>query len=48
MDEKGSHVGTELRAGLVSFLTMSYILLVNPQIIGQVCVKMMLSCAPTS
>jgi adenine/guanine/hypoxanthine permease len=29
--EHGSSVGTELRAGLVTFLTMAYILLVNPQ-----------------
>ncbi|MBF5044803.1 NCS2 family permease [Aggregicoccus sp. 17bor-14] len=33
--ERGSSVPTELRAGLVTFLTMAYILFVNPQILGQ-------------
>ncbi len=33
--ERGSTFSTELRAGLVTFLTMAYILLVNPQILGQ-------------
>lgn len=33
--ERGSSVGTELRAGLVTFLTMAYILLVNPQILSE-------------
>ena len=32
---RGSSVSTELRAGLVTFLTMAYILLVNPQILAQ-------------
>jgi adenine/guanine/hypoxanthine permease len=31
----GSTPGTELRAGVVTFLTMSYILFVNPQILAQ-------------
>ncbi|PTL79846.1 NCS2 family permease [Vitiosangium sp. GDMCC 1.1324] len=33
--ERGSSIGTELRAGLVTFLTMAYILLVNPQILSE-------------
>jgi AGZA family xanthine/uracil permease-like MFS transporter len=33
--ERGSTVGTELRAGLVTFLTMAYILLVNPQVLSE-------------
>ena len=32
--ERSTTVGTELRAGLVTFLTMAYILLVNPQILA--------------
>lgn len=32
---RGSTVGTEFRAGIVTFLTMAYILFVNPQILGQ-------------
>lgn len=31
--ERGSDVRTELRAGLTTFLTMSYIMLVNPQVL---------------
>jgi adenine/guanine/hypoxanthine permease len=31
---RGTSVGTEVRAGTVTFLTMAYILLVNPQILG--------------
>jgi AGZA family xanthine/uracil permease-like MFS transporter len=31
---RGSTISTEIRAGIVTFLTMSYILLVNPQILG--------------
>ena len=31
----GTTVGTEVRAGVVTFLTMAYILLVNPQILAQ-------------
>jgi adenine/guanine/hypoxanthine permease len=31
----GTTVGTELRAGLVTFLTMAYILFVNPQVLAQ-------------
>ncbi len=33
--ERGSTLGTELRAGLVTFLTMAYILLVNPQVLSE-------------
>jgi adenine/guanine/hypoxanthine permease len=33
--ERGSSVSTELRAGLVTFLTMAYILMVNPQILAE-------------
>src|SRR6185436_16509984 len=32
--ERSTTVATELRAGLVTFLTMAYILLVNPQILA--------------
>ena len=35
LEERGSTVGREVRAGLVTFLTMSYILFVNPQILSQ-------------
>lgn len=31
---RGSSLGTEIRAGTASFLTMSYILLVNPQVLA--------------
>src|SRR5262245_5938970 len=34
LEERSTTVATELRAGLVTFLTMAYILLVNPQILG--------------
>jgi AGZA family xanthine/uracil permease-like MFS transporter len=34
--ERGSNVRTELVAGLATFLTMAYILFVNPQILGAV------------
>ena len=34
--ERGSTIGTEIRSGCVTFLTMSYILLVNPQILAQI------------
>ena len=30
--ERGSSIGTEVRAGMSSFLTLSYLLLVNPQV----------------
>ena len=33
--ERGSTIATELRAGLTTFLTMAYILFVNPQILSQ-------------
>ncbi|GBF95929.1 hypothetical protein Rsub_08052 [Raphidocelis subcapitata] len=32
--KRGSTVETEIKAGVCTFLTMSYILLVNPQILG--------------
>ena len=32
---RGTNVGTEVRAGVVTFLTLSYILFVNPQILSQ-------------
>lgn len=35
IEERGSTVGTEFRAGLASFLTMAYILVVNPQILQE-------------
>jgi AGZA family xanthine/uracil permease-like MFS transporter len=35
LEERGTTVGTEIRAGVVTFLTMSYILFVNPQILSQ-------------
>src|SRR5437899_2142130 len=34
--ERGSTLRTELRAGVATFLTMAYILFVNPQILGSV------------
>jgi len=34
LEERGTTVGTELRAGVVTFLTMAYILLVNPQVLA--------------
>jgi AGZA family xanthine/uracil permease-like MFS transporter len=35
LTERGTSVQTELRAGTVNFLTMCYILLVNPQVLGE-------------
>ncbi len=35
LSEQGSTPGTEVRAGVATFLTMGYILLVNPQILAQ-------------
>ncbi len=35
IDQHGSSVMTEVRAGIVTFLTLSYILFVNPQILAQ-------------
>lgn len=35
IDARGSTVPTELRAGLVTFLTMAYVLAVNPQVLSQ-------------
>lgn len=35
LSELGARPSTEVRAGLVTFLTMAYILFVNPQILGQ-------------
>lgn len=34
--ERGSTIGTEIRGGLVTFFTMSYIIVLNPLIIGTV------------
>eukprot|EP00878_Enallax_costatus_P005110 GHUV01005372.1.p1 GENE.GHUV01005372.1~~GHUV01005372.1.p1 ORF type:complete len:538 (+),score=89.65 GHUV01005372.1:187-1800(+) len=34
VSERGSSIGTEIKSGIATFLTMSYILLVNPQILG--------------
>eukprot|EP00877_Chromochloris_zofingiensis_P009284 jgi/Chrzof1/4609/Cz14g19310.t1 len=34
ISERGSSIATEIRAGVITFLTMSYILLVNPQILA--------------
>lgn len=34
VSERGSTLATEVKSGVVTFLTMSYILLVNPQILG--------------
>ncbi|WP_054686206.1 solute carrier family 23 protein [Rhodothermus marinus] len=34
LSERGTTVLTELRAGVATFLTMAYILLVNPQILA--------------
>lgn len=34
IEERGSSIGTEIRAGLTTFLTMAYILFVNPQILS--------------
>lgn len=36
IEKRHSSVATEVRAGITTFLTMSYILLVNPQILAQV------------
>ena len=33
--ERGSTIGTEVKSGCITFLTASYILLVNPQILGE-------------
>lgn len=35
LTERGTNIGTEFRAGTASFLTLSYLLLVNPQIMAQ-------------
>ncbi|WP_205519872.1 NCS2 family permease [Pyxidicoccus caerfyrddinensis] len=35
LQERGTTVATELRAGVTTFLTMAYILLVNPQILAE-------------
>jgi AGZA family xanthine/uracil permease-like MFS transporter len=34
ISERGSTVGRELRGGLVTFLTMAYIIVLNPLILG--------------
>ncbi|GAA2515499.1 NCS2 family permease [Rarobacter incanus] len=36
ISERGSSIGTEIRGGLVTFFTMSYIIVLNPIIIGNV------------
>ncbi|MCW3065856.1 MAG: transporter [Solirubrobacterales bacterium] len=36
ISERGSTVRTEIRAGIATFLTMAYILFVNPQVLGAV------------
>ena len=36
LTERKSKIGTEFRAGLATFLTMCYILLVNPQLLATV------------
>jgi hypothetical protein len=36
IEERQTTIATEIRAGIVTFLTMSYILVVNPQILSQV------------
>ncbi len=35
LEAQGTTVATEVRAGVVTFLTMAYILFVNPQILSQ-------------
>merc|ERR1719359_1203539 len=35
VSDRGSTIGTEVRSGLVAWMTMSYILLVNPTILHQ-------------
>jgi adenine/guanine/hypoxanthine permease len=35
ISERGSTIGTEVRAGVATFLTMAYILFVNPQILAE-------------
>lgn len=39
ISRRGSTVSTELRAGLTSFLTLSYLLLVNPQVLAKAGLK---------
>ena len=36
ISERGSSIGTEIRGGLVTFFTMSYIIVLNPLILGTV------------
>ena len=35
LSERGSNVGTELRAGLTTFLAMAYIIAVNPLLLSE-------------
>jgi AGZA family xanthine/uracil permease-like MFS transporter len=35
LDERGTSVGTEIRAGVTTFLVMAYIIFVNPLILGE-------------
>ncbi len=39
LTQRGTTIGTEVRAGTASFLTLSYLLLVNPQILQQAGVR---------
>ena len=34
MTERGSNLGTEVRGGIVTFVTMAYIVVLNPLIVG--------------
>src|SRR5262245_33869405 len=34
LSERGTDVGTEIRAGLATFMVMAYIIFVNPSILG--------------
>ncbi len=39
LSERGTSISTEVRAGTSSFLTLSYLLLVNPHIMAQAGVR---------
>ena len=47
-DESGTNVRTELVAGLTTFLTMVYIVFVNPQILGNAGTRARSSSRPAS
>jgi AGZA family xanthine/uracil permease-like MFS transporter len=36
ISKRGSSIGQEIRGGTATFLTMSYILLVNPQVLAKI------------